>query len=189
MHRQLELLPGRVVREPEGCAAAAATALMPLVYEQLLGIARQRMRREPPEQTLQPTALVHEAYVRLVGTDAERLWDSRWHFMAAAAEAMRRILVERARRRRSVKHGGALHRTELQDVPLEVDGHATDLLALDAALTKLADRHPEKARLVELRYFAGLTAAEAAQAMGLSGATVDRYWAFAKAWLFREVGP
>jgi RNA polymerase sigma factor (TIGR02999 family) len=165
----------------------AAPDLLPLVYEQLLSIARQRMRREPPEQTLQPTALVHEAYVRVVGIDAGRRWENRWHFMAAAAEAMRRILVERARRRQSLKYGGAFRRTELDDVTLEVDGHATDLLALDEALTKLSTLHPEKAQLVKLRYFAGLTAAESAEAMGLSDSTADRYWAFAKAWLFREV--
>jgi RNA polymerase sigma factor (TIGR02999 family) len=170
--------------------AAVAEALLPLVYEQLRGMAHQQMSQERADLTLQPTALVHEAYVRVAGREggSGRLWDSRWHFMAAAAEAMRRILVERARRRRSIKHGGAFRRTDLQDVTLEVDGHATDLLALDAALTKLADRHPDKARLVELRYFAGLTASEAAEAMGLSDSTADRYWAFAKAWLFREVG-
>lgn len=156
-------------------------------HQQLLSIARQKMRRESPEQTLQPTALVHEEYFRVVGADSERMRDSRWHFMAAA-DAMRRILVERARRRRSIKHGGAFRRTDLGDVTLEVDGHPTDLLTLDDALTKLAERHPEKAKLVKLRFFADLTADEAAQTMGLSDATTDRYWAFAKAWLFREVG-
>jgi RNA polymerase sigma factor (TIGR02999 family) len=166
---------------------AAASELLPLVYAELRRLAIHRMSKEQPGLTLQPTALVHEAYIRLVG-DAAIKWDGRAHFFGAAAEAMRRILIESARRRKSLKQGGNVSHRELADDDAVVDCHNMDeLLDLDAALTKLAATEPELARLVELRYFAGLTVEEAAQAMGVSIRTVKRNWAFARAWLGREM--
>jgi RNA polymerase sigma factor (TIGR02999 family) len=166
---------------------AAAADLLPLVYAELRRLASHKMNKEKPGQTLQPTALVHEAYMRLVGDDAVK-WDSRAHFFAAAAEAMRRILIENARRRKSLKRGGDMREQELADVDAIVDFDDVDeLLDLDAALTKLAVDEPGLARLVELRYFAGLTVEEAAQALGVSTRTVKRNWAFARAWLGREL--
>ena len=166
---------------------AAASELLPLVYAELRRLAVHRMSKEQPGLTLQPTALVHEAYIRLVG-DAAVKWDGRAHFFAAAAEAMRRILIENARRRNSLKQGGNVSQRELADDDAIVIFDNTDeLLDLDAALTKLAVTEPELARLVELRYFAGLTVEEAAQAMGISARTVKRNWAFARAWLGREM--
>jgi RNA polymerase sigma factor (TIGR02999 family) len=166
---------------------SAASELLPLVYAELRRLAVHRMSREKPGLTLQPTALVHEAYLRLVG-DATIEWDGRAHFFAAAAEAMRRILIENARRRNSLKQGGGVRRRELVDDDAIVIGEERDeLLDLDAALTKLAAAEPELARLVELRYFAGLTVEEAAEAMGVSSRTVKRNWAFARAWLGREM--
>ena len=134
---------------------------------------------------MQPTALVHEAYVRLVGNGQARDWNGRGHFFAAAAEAMRRILVENARRRGRVRHGGGRRRVELSDVPVAVPDE--DLLALDEALNRLAAQHPVRAELVKLRYFAGLTVPQAAAALGISVATAERYWAFTRAWLFTEL--
>jgi RNA polymerase sigma factor (TIGR02999 family) len=167
----------------------AADQLWSLVYGELRRLATRHMAHEPPGQTLQPTALVHEAYVRLVGSDAERTWEHRGHFFAAAATAMRRILIERARRKRSRVHGGGRRRQELQPGADAVAAPEPDddLLALDAALAKFAERDPLKARLVELRYFAGLTGAEAADILGISPSTADRHWAYARAWLRREV--
>jgi RNA polymerase sigma factor (TIGR02999 family) len=166
---------------------AAASELLPLVYAELRRLAIHRMRQEKPGLTLQPTALVHEAYIRLVGDEAVK-WDGRAHFFAAAAEAMRRILIENARRRKALKQGGNMSQRELADDDAVVIAENTDdLLDLDAALTKLAATDPELARLVELRYFAGLTVAETAQAMGISTRTVKRNWAFARAWLGREM--
>jgi RNA polymerase sigma factor (TIGR02999 family) len=167
--------------------ARAARDLLPFVYEQLRALAGRRMRQERSDQTLQATALVHEAYLRLVDTTKVQLWDSRWHFFGAAAEAMRRILVESARRRTTQKRGGGQCRLDLDKIELSVARPGEDLIALDEALTKLAEKHPEKARLVNLRYFAGLTNAEAAQAMAISTATADRHWAYAKAWLYRHL--
>ena len=170
---------------------AVATELLPLVYEQLLRTARRQMSWERADHTLQPTALVHEAYVRVAGAGGGREWDSRWHFFAAAAEAMRRILVERARRRQSEKHGGGYRRVCLQGLTrpdgAEPAADSCDLLALDEAMSKFALMYPERAELVQLRFFGGLTSAQAAEVMGLSCATAERYWAFAKAWLFREI--
>jgi RNA polymerase sigma factor (TIGR02999 family) len=165
----------------------AASQLLPLVYEELRRLAGRKMAHEPAGQTLNATALVHEAYLRLVGGD-ERQWDSRGHFFAAAAEAMRRILIENARRRRSAKRGGKLARRELRDddAVADADDHE-NLLALDEALAKLAVAEPELARLVELRYFAGLTVEEAAQALGVSPRTAKRNWSYARAWLRREM--
>jgi RNA polymerase sigma factor (TIGR02999 family) len=166
---------------------SAASELLPLVYAELRRLAVHRMSKEKPGLTLQPTALVHEAYIRLVG-DAAIEWDGRSHFFAAAAEAMRRILIENARRRKNLKHGGGAWRRELADEDaIVIVDDMDELLDLNAALTKLAVDEPELAKLVELRYFAGLTVEEAAEAMGISTRTVKRNWAFARAWLGREM--
>ena len=165
----------------------AAADLLPLVYDELRQLAAARMAAEPPDQTLQATALVHEAYLRLVGRGDDNRWDSRGHFFAAAAEAMRRILVDAARRKKREQHGGDRRRVELDDVPAVPPHSRDDLLALDAALTRLAAEDAQAARLVELRHFAGLTVPEAAQVLGISPRTADRIWAFARAWLHREI--
>jgi RNA polymerase sigma factor (TIGR02999 family) len=167
----------------------AGEQLLPLVYDELRRLAAQRLALETPGQTLQPTALVHEAYLRLVGAEPAQPWNSRGHFFAAAAEAMRRILVENARRKARLKRGGKAERRDLAELDLAVDAPGDDLVALDEALDKLAEQHPEKAELVKLRYFAGLTMAEAAQALGISVSTADRHWAYARAWLFRFLSP
>jgi RNA polymerase sigma factor (TIGR02999 family) len=166
----------------------AASQLLPLVYKELRRLAGRKLALEKPGQTLEPTALVHEAYLRLVGAAEEQHWDSRRHFFAAAAEAMRRILVESARRKRSLKAGGNRTRQDLEEAQLVVPVPQEDVLALDEALNRLAARDPVKAQLVQLRYFAGLTAEEAARALGISSTTADRYWTYAKAWLRREIG-
>jgi RNA polymerase sigma factor (TIGR02999 family) len=164
-----------------------ARELLPLVYDELRRLAAQRMAREWPRQTLQATALVHEAYMRLFGGDPEKPWDGRGHFFAAAAEAMWRILVESARRRHRLKRGGHRGRVDLGDAQPDAPQTDDDLLALDEALEKLAARDPLKAQLVQLRIFAGPTLAEAAEILGLSGSTADRYWAYARAWLRVEI--
>ena len=164
-----------------------AERLLPLVYDELRKLAAHRLAREAPGQTLQATALVHEAYLRLVDGDQDRLWDGRGHFFAAAAEAMRRILVENARRKQSHKRGGGLVRHELDGLVLSAPELGDDLLALDEALTQLAARDPVKARLVELRHFAGLTIEQAALALGLSTTTAYRYWNYARAWLHQAI--
>ncbi len=165
----------------------AAADLLPLVYNELRKLAAVRMAAESPDQTLQPTALVHEAYLRLLGpTDGIR-WDNRSHFFAAAAEAMRRILVDAARQKATVRHGGDRIRIELTpDLVATLEPHE-DLVALDEALDRLAAEDPLKSELVKLRYFAGLTLAEAATSLGLSERTAGRHWTFARAWLRREV--
>src|SRR5215468_4777398 len=160
----------------------AAEQLLPLVYDQLRKLAARKLAREAPGQTLQATALVHEAYLRLVGAD-DPGWNSRGHFYAAAAEAMRRILVEGARRKRSLKAGGEGRRVELSDVEPVVEGPLVDLLALDEALTQLEAKDRRKAELVKLRYFAGLTNEQAARALGISASTADNDWAYARSWL------
>ena len=166
---------------------AASGDLLPLVYVELRRLARYKMRKEQPGQTLSPTALVHEAYIRLVADEAMS-WDGRSHFFAAAAEAMRRILIENARRRQSLKRGGDMNQRDLAEEDAIIHFNDIDeLLDLDAALTKLADDEPELAKLVELRYFAGLTVEETAQSLGVSARTVKRNWAFARAWLGREM--
>jgi RNA polymerase sigma factor (TIGR02999 family) len=161
----------------------AAAKLLPLVYEELRSLAHHRMRNEPAGLTLQPTALVHEAYLRLVSGEEVR-WENRGHFFAAAAEAMRRILIERARKRRRIKHGGGRKVLSLDEAPPigpeEEDG---DILALDAALRRLEERDEVRSRIVKLRYFAGLTIDQTAEVMGLSPATVSRHWTYARAWL------
>ncbi|WP_146674930.1 ECF-type sigma factor [Pirellula sp. SH-Sr6A] len=176
----------KILEQIEQGDTAAAAELLPLVYAELRKLAGYRLNREKAEQTLQATALVHEAYIRLVG-NAEIKWDGRSHFFAAAAEAMRRILVDHARRRKSVKHGGDFERQELcDDVAIEI-GDIDQLLDLDAALTRLAAEDLAMARLVELRYFAGLSVEETANALGVSPRTVKRNWAYARAWLGREL--
>ncbi len=167
----------------------AAEQLLPLVYEELRKLAAAKMAQEKPDQTLQATALVHEAYIRLVDVDKAQHWDSRRHFFAAAAEAMRRILVDGARRKQRLKRGGNFERVDLDELEIAVDGPEPDIVALDEALGKLAKGHPVEAELVKLRFFAGMTLQEASQTLGLSSATGDRKWAYAKAWLYREVTP
>jgi RNA polymerase sigma factor (TIGR02999 family) len=163
----------------------AAKQLLPLVYEELRKLAAAKLAQEKPGQTLQATALVHEAYLRLVDVEKAQKWNSRGHFFAAAAEAMRRILVENARRKGRLKRGGNWRRHDIQvNMPVSEDTNP-NIVAIDQALSQLARAHPEKAKLVELRYFAGLTVAEAACALGISTATADRYWRYARAWLAR----
>jgi RNA polymerase sigma factor (TIGR02999 family) len=166
-----------------------AGRLLPLVYEKLRRLAWRRMEREAPGQTLQPTALVHEAYMRLVGNDPGRRWNSPGHFLAAAAEAMRRILVDRARNRRRLKRGGRLGRVDLDAVSISLGGSSDELIDLDEALTELGREDPLCAHLVELRFFAGLTQSEAAEHLGLPRRTADRHWAYARAWLFERLRP
>ena len=166
----------------------AAEELLPLVYEELRKLAAQKLAQEAPGQTLQATALVHEAYLRLVGSDADRRWDSRGHFFAAAAEAMRRILVDNARRKRAEVHGGGRQRLDLAEHDRAALGPDPDLLALDEALTTLAEEDPVAARVVELRYFAGLTGDQAAAVLGISPSSADRQWTYTRAWLRRELG-
>ena len=161
----------------------AAADLLPLVYDELRKLAAVRMAAESPDHTLQPTALVHEAYVRLVGPADGLRWDSRGHFFAAAAEAMRRILVDAARQKRTKKHGGDCRRVELPDVPAEPDVADDRLLILDAALTRLAAEDPVASRVVELRHFAGLSIEDAAAVLGLSRSVAYRHWTYARAWL------
>lgn len=173
----------------------AAEKLLPLVYDELRKLAAQKLANEKPGHTLQATALVHEAYLRLVGEPAENTndqaptyWDSRRHFFAAAAEAMRRILVENARRKQSVKHGGGRQRQDVNAEALAAVEPNLDLLALDGALGRLAEQDPIKAKLVELRYFVGLTGEQAAAVLGMSPSSADRHWVFTRAWLRRELG-
>ena len=165
----------------------AAEQLLPLVYAELRQLAAQRLARERPGQTLQPTALVHEAYLRLVDVKDPQRWEGRGHFFAAAAEAMRRILVERARRKGRLKHGRGHARVDLDSGCLVSAAPSLDLLTLDEALSRLAATEPAKAELVKLRFFAGLTMPEAAAALGISLATTERYWTFAKSWLYAEL--
>ena len=169
----------------------AAEKLLPLVYDELRSLAAQKLAQEKPGQTLQQTALVHEAYVRLVGNgdaaNREQHWDNRGHFFAAAAEAMRRILIDRARAKRSVKRGGGRKKLDIDSLDLVTEASPDQLLALDDALVKLAREDASAARLVELRYFAGLTVEEAGKALGMSAATAYRHWKYARAWLYSEL--
>jgi RNA polymerase sigma factor (TIGR02999 family) len=165
----------------------AAEQLLPLVYDELRKLAAQRLAQEKPGQTLQATALVHEAYLRLVDVDQARRWDSRGHFFAAAAEAMRRILVNRAREKRRLKRGGELQRLDLELAEIPLDDPGDDLIALDEALEKLGREDAACAALVKLRFFAGLTQHESARALGIARRTADRHWAYAKAWLYDEL--
>jgi RNA polymerase sigma factor (TIGR02999 family) len=161
-----------------------AERLLPLVYDELRRLASRRLRREAPGHTLEATALVHEAYMRLVGGDPARRWEGRDHFFAAAAEAMRRILVDRARNRRRLKRGGAMGRVDLDSVSIGLDSPGDELIDLDEALTELGREDPLCARLVNLRFFVGLTQAEAAELLRLPRRTADRHWAYARAWLY-----
>jgi RNA polymerase sigma factor (TIGR02999 family) len=167
--------------------AHAAAQLLPLVYDELRKLAAQKLAHEKPGQTLQATALVHEAYLRLVDGDKTPTWNSRGHFFAAAAEAMRRILVESARRKNRRKHGREHQRVDLDSGYLVLAAPSLDLLALDEALSRLAETEPAKAELVKLRYFAGMTMPQAAAALDISLATAERYWTFAKSWLYAEL--
>ena len=177
----------RILSDIERGDKNAAGELLPLVYQELRKLAASKLSKEKPGQTLQPTVLVHEAYVRLVDVDQPQQWTGRSHFFAAAAEAMRRILVENARRKRSRKYGGEFRRVDL-DVDAAVSKNPIEtLLALDEALTRFEQRWPDKARLVKLRYFAAMTVSEASQVMGISTATAERYWKFARAWLHSEL--
>jgi RNA polymerase sigma factor (TIGR02999 family) len=173
----------RILSAIEQGDAQAAEQLLPLVYDELRRLAARKMAHEAPGQTLQATALVHEAYLRLLDSDQARQWNSRGHFFGAAAEAMRRILVERARHRRSLKAGGDRRRQELPDIEVNVAGPRLDLLALHEALAQLENQDKRRAELVKLRFFAGLTIAEAAQVLGISPSTADNDWAYARSWL------
>jgi RNA polymerase sigma factor (TIGR02999 family) len=177
----------RILNAIEQGNSQAIDELLPLVYEELRLLAAQRLSQEPPGQTLQATALVHEAYLRLVGAEC-RNWRSRNHFFMAAAEAMRRILIENARRKKSLKHGGGRRRVDLDDAPIASGENADELIALDEALTKLAAEDSTKVELVKLRYFAGLNIDQAAEVLGISRATAIRHWSFARAWLFDFIG-
>jgi RNA polymerase sigma factor (TIGR02999 family) len=177
----------RILSAVEQGDPQAAEQLLPLVYSELRRLAAQRMTEEKPGQTLQATALVHEAYLRLVGGDVAQHWNSRGHFFAAAAEAMRRILIDSARRKRRVKHGGDRNRVDLDQDCSVADAVSDELLAVDEALAKLATEEPVKAELVKLRYFAGLTLEQAADVLHLSPATAKRYWTYARAWLYQAV--
>jgi RNA polymerase sigma factor (TIGR02999 family) len=179
----------QILQQIESGDLRAAQDLLPLVYDELRKLASQKLANEKPGQTLQPTALVHEAYLRLVGGQADnvhpRTYKDRGHFFAAAATAMRRIIIDTARRKKSQKYGGTFRRQPFEAIAVpEVD---EELLALDDAIDKLAIQDPAKARLVELRYFAGLTGEEAAAVLGISPTTADRHWAYARAWLQAEV--
>jgi RNA polymerase sigma factor (TIGR02999 family) len=169
--------------------SGAAVELLPLLYDELRRLAVQRLAHEPAGQTLQATALVHEAYLRLVDAEQQQRFDSRGHFFAVAAEAMRRILVENARRKRRLRHGGQFHRVPLEeaDVAIEPPEAGLDLIELDAALESFAVEEPRKAELVKLRYFAGLPEQEAADVLGISRPTAARWWAFARAWLYERM--
>jgi RNA polymerase sigma factor (TIGR02999 family) len=175
-----------ILSQIESGDPAAAEKLLPLVYAELRKLAAARMSAEAPGNTLSATALVHEAYLRLVGTD-QRVWDHRGHFFAAAAEAMRRILVDRARRKAGARHGGDLGRVELEPDLTAAPEVQENLIALDDALNRFAVEHPVQAELVKLRYFGGLTLPQAAAALKLAERTAGRHWAFARAWLRREV--
>jgi RNA polymerase sigma factor (TIGR02999 family) len=165
----------------------AAAQLLPLVYEELRQLAAQKLAHEKPGQTLQPTALVHEVYLRLVDVNLPQHWNSRGHFFAAAAEAMRRILVDQARRKQADKHGGGRLRIDLPEDLAAQEAGSDDLVALDEALSRLESHDPDAARLVKLRYFAGLSHQDAAEALGISRGAADRLWALGRAWLFRQL--
>ena len=165
----------------------AAEELLPLVYEELRKLAASKMAQEKPGQTLQATALVHEAWLRLVGSEEQKAWNSRGHFFGAAAEAMRRILVDRARQKARIRHGGELERVDLEHVTIATQDNEDTVLAIHDALEKLALESPQKAEIVKLRYFTGLEHGEIAEALGISEPTVRRHWAYARSWLYAEL--
>ncbi len=176
----------RILNAIEQGDAKAADELLPLVYEELRRLAGLKMSQEQAGQTLQATALVHEAYIRLVGSENQQ-WSGRTHFFAAAAESMRRILIENARRKQRRKRGGGQHRIDLDDADITIEDPSTNIIALDEALAKLAEEDSIKADLVKLRYFAGLTIEQAAKILEISRATAERYWSYARAFLFHEI--
>lgn len=176
----------RLLNAMEKNDPAAAAELLPLVYEELRKLGAAKLSRERPGQTLQGTALVHEAWLRLAGAGPQS-WDNRRHFFAAAAESMRRILVERARRRLRLRHGAGLQRVDVDELEIPVGAREEHLIAVDEALMKLEQEDPKRAEVVKLRYFIGMTNQETAEAMGISVATVERHWSFAKAWLFSQI--
>ena len=177
----------RILSAIEQGDQAAAEQLLPLVYDELRRLAAQKLAQENPGQTLQATALVHEAYLRLVDVEQAQQWDSRGHFFAAAAEAMRRILIDQARRKQRLKRGGGLRRQNLGEVEVECGVAALDLIALDEALRKLAVDDSVKAEIVRLRFFAGLNHEEVASILGISAVTAKRLWRYARAWLHKEL--
>jgi len=177
----------RILSALENGDPSASEQLLPLVYRELRNLAAAKLSREKPGQTIQPTVLVHEAYVRLVDGDVTRVWNGRGHFFAAAAEAMRRILIDAARRKQSTRHGGGLRRVDWDAIDVADESRDDELLALDEALGRLEQVRPEHAKLVKLRYFAGMTIPEAAQALGVSHATAERHWTFARAWLYAQL--
>jgi len=176
----------QILERVEQSDPGAADQLLPLVYEELRRLAAQKMAQERPDQTLQPTALVHEAWLRLIGNENPQ-WNGRAHFFGAVAEAMRRILIENARWKRALRHGGSQARLDIQNIEIAAAGNDDELLAVSDALEKLAARDKQKAELVKLRYFVGLTTQEAAEALGISVPTADRWWNFSRAWLFAEI--
>ena len=178
----------QILSQIEDGDPSAAEQLLPLVYDELRRLASQLLAQETPGQTLQPTGLVHEAYMRLTGKSGEETsWDSRGHFFAAAAEAMRRLLVENARRKSRLKHGGERQRLSLEAAESLLEMPCDDLIALDEALTRLAALDPLKAEVVKLRFFGGLTMPEVAKSLDLSLATAERYWTFSRTWLYAEL--
>lgn len=178
----------RIIQLVQDGDRTAAEHLLPLVYDELRRLAAQKLAQERPGQTLQATALVHEAYLRLLGGVKSLSWESRRHFFAAAAEAMRRILIENARRKRGPKAGGEFRQADVDLDLVAADDPAIDVLAVSEALDRLAQESPERAELVKLRFFTGLTVSEAADILGVSQATAERYWTFARTWLYAELG-
>src|SRR6266705_1178498 len=176
----------QILQAVERGDAKAAHELLPLVYNELRRLAAYRMANEAPGHTLQPTALVHEAWLRLVGNENQK-WNGRAHFFGAAAEAMRRILIENARRKRAARHGGGQAKLDIQEIEIAAVAKDDELLAVHDALEKFAARDRQKAELVKLRYFVGLTTEEAAEVLGISVPTADRWWSFSRAWLFEEI--
>jgi RNA polymerase sigma factor (TIGR02999 family) len=177
----------RILNAIEQGDPSASDKLLPLVYEELRGLARQRLANEKPGQTLQATALVHEAYLRLIGKNNDQSWDNRGHFFAAAAEAMRRILVNRARDKSRLKRGGDRKKIEFDEIQHVFESDPDDLIDLDDAIEALAEQDPIVAQLVKLRFFAGLEQIEAAKCLHLPKSTADRYWSFARVWLFNRL--
>lgn len=177
----------QILSQIENGDPSAAEQLLPLVYDELRKLAAARLANEKPGQTLQATALVHDAYIRLVDVDKAQHWDSRGHFFAAAAVAIRHILVEEARRKKRLKRGGDQHRLRLEDLQLAIDVRPDQLLALDEAISELELEDPEKAKVVELRFFAGMKHEEVAMAMGVSAVTARRHWRYARAWLRQKM--
>ena len=178
----------QILRQIDSGDPSASEHLLPLVYDELRQLASRLLAQESPGQTLQPTALVHEAYVRLTGKQGqEASWANRGHFFMAAAEAMRRLLIEKARRKKRLKHGGEYQIVSFDTAEMVLQAPGDDFLALDEALTRLNDIEPFKAQVVKLRFFAGLTMPEIAQSLNISLATAERYWTYARAWLFAEL--